>query len=107
MAALQPATAIASLLHVISWPVSFDHMWGPTSAYTSSMPTSLHGEARLTSLSFPQELLFAQKDGVPVIDIRPPPEFDAGHIEGSINVPLYRLITGVPTERFCRHPCSS
>ena len=31
---------------------------------------------------------------MPVIDIRPPPEFEAGHIEGSVNVPLYRLITG-------------
>ncbi|KAK9842296.1 hypothetical protein WJX81_005104 [Elliptochloris bilobata] len=49
-----------------------------------------------------QELLFAQADGVPVIDIRPPPEFDAGHIEGSVNVPLYRLITGWDTRKFLR-----
>lgn len=42
-----------------------------------------------------QELLFAQEAGVPVIDIRPPAEWEAGHIDGSVNVPLYRLITGV------------
>ncbi len=50
-----------------------------------------------------QELLFAQEAGVPVIDIRPPPEWEAGHIEGSVNVPLYRLITGALTDsaRLC------
>jgi 3-mercaptopyruvate sulfurtransferase SseA len=50
-----------------------------------------------------QELLFAQEAGVPVIDIRPPPEWEAGHIEGSVNVPLYRLITGALTNsaRLC------
>lgn len=29
-----------------------------------------------------QELLFAQEKGIPVIDIRPPDEFKAGHIKG-------------------------
>ncbi|KAK9829425.1 hypothetical protein WJX72_005776 [[Myrmecia] bisecta] len=41
-----------------------------------------------------QELLFAQEAGTPVIDIRPQPEYEAAHVPGSLNVPLYRPITG-------------
>ena len=32
-----------------------------------------------------QELLFAQEKGVPVIDIRPPVEFETGHIVGCVS----------------------
>lgn len=81
-----------------------------------------------------QELVFAQEKGVPVIDIRPPVEFEAGHIVGcaapydqsptdsegamhagldkfsspsgcfcrSINIPLYRPITGWDFRKFMR-----
>ncbi|CAL8470779.1 g10321 [Coccomyxa elongata] len=49
-----------------------------------------------------QELLFAQEKGIPVIDIRPPDEFKAGHIKGSIHVPLYRPITGWDARKFLR-----
>ena len=33
--------------------------------------------------------------GIPVIDIRPPPEYEGSHIPKSVNIPLYRPITGV------------
>lgn len=42
----------------------------------------------------PQELYFTINKDVPVIDIRPPQEFDDAHIQGSTNIPLYRPITG-------------
>lgn len=42
----------------------------------------------------PQELYFTTNKEVPVIDIRPPSEFEDAHIEGSVNIPLYRPITG-------------
>lgn len=33
--------------------------------------------------------------GIPVIDIRPPPEYEGSHIPNSVNIPLYRPITGI------------
>lgn len=42
----------------------------------------------------PQEIFFTKNKDVPIIDIRPPQSFEEAHIEGSINVPLYRPITG-------------
>lgn len=29
-----------------------------------------------------------------MVDIRPPKDYEQAHIEGSINIPLYRPITG-------------
>ncbi|KAK9904100.1 hypothetical protein WJX75_004511 [Coccomyxa subellipsoidea] len=49
-----------------------------------------------------QELKFAQDKDIPIIDIRPPDEFKAGHIKGSIHIPLYRPITGWDARKFLR-----
>lgn len=35
-----------------------------------------------------------QGRGIPVVDIRPEPDFKKGRIPGSINVQLYQLIAG-------------
>ena len=32
-----------------------------------------------------QELVFAQEKDIPIIDIRPPDEFKAGHIKGCVS----------------------
>ncbi|CAL5220199.1 g2172 [Coccomyxa viridis] len=58
--------------------------------------------ARKVKMTSAQELLFAKEKGVPIIDIRPPDEFDAAHIPGSINIPLYRPITGWGTRSVLR-----
>ena len=51
-----------------------------------------------------QELLFAQQDGTPVVDIRPQGDFQQAHIKGSKNVALFRLITGMsPSSTDCQH----
>ena len=42
----------------------------------------------------PQELQFAQEKGTRVVDVRPPADFEAEHIQGSVSVPLFRPITG-------------
>ena len=36
----------------------------------------------------------AQKQGTPVIDIRPRGEWEAGHVPDSVNVEYLRLISG-------------
>lgn len=41
-----------------------------------------------------QELLFEKEKGAIVVDIRPRGEYEAGHVKGSVNVSLFRLITG-------------
>lgn len=38
------------------------------------------------------DVLAAQAKGAVIVDIRPRQEFEKGYIEGSVNVPLYRLI---------------
>jgi hypothetical protein len=42
----------------------------------------------------PQEVVAAQNQGTPVIDIRPRGEWEAGHVPGSVNVEYLRLISG-------------
>ena len=42
-----------------------------------------------------QELLFEKEKGAIVVDIRPTGEFESGHIKDSVNVSLFRLITGM------------
>eukprot|EP00967_Tisochrysis_lutea_P010090 scaffold11667_cov21-Tisochrysis_lutea.AAC.1 len=41
-----------------------------------------------------QELTFARERGVPIIDIRPPADYEQAHIPGAQNVPFYQPITG-------------
>lgn len=41
-----------------------------------------------------QEVGFEREKGALIVDIRPSGEFEAGHIAGSVNVSLFRLITG-------------
>ena len=48
----------------------------------------------------PQEVVAAQNQGAPVIDIRPRGEWEAGHVPGSVNVEYLRLISGEGL--FCR-----
>lgn len=54
-----------------------------------------------------QELLFAKEKGAIIIDIRPSGEYEEGHVEDSLNVALYRLITGTHKRKkaswFCLH----
>ncbi|KAK9804606.1 hypothetical protein WJX73_007261 [Symbiochloris irregularis] len=50
----------------------------------------------------PQELYFTINKEVPIIDIRPPSEFEDAHIDGSTNIPLYRPITGWDVRRVAR-----
>ena len=57
-----------------------------------------------TRVLAPQELLFEQEKGTPVIDIRPKSEFEAGFIPGSVNVEFYRLITGGVLAPQTHHP---
>jgi len=57
-----------------------------------------------------QELLQRSKDGlVTILDVRPPEEYESGHIPGAVNVPLAEIeqhVTGLPKERdiiaYCR-----
>ena len=42
----------------------------------------------------PQEVVAAQNQGTPVIDIRPRGEWEAGHVPGSVNIEYLRLISG-------------
>jgi len=42
----------------------------------------------------PQEVVAAQKQGTPVIDIRPRGEWESGHVPDSVNVEYLRLISG-------------
>ena len=48
-----------------------------------------------------QEVLFAQEKDIPVIDIRPPEEFSAGHIPGCapLALPLMQETLKVARER--------
>lgn len=41
-----------------------------------------------------QELGWEREKGALIVDIRPEGDFEAGHIAGSVNVSLFRLITG-------------
>lgn len=57
-----------------------------------------------------KELLQRSKDGlVTILDVRPPEEYEAGHIPGAVNVPLAEIeqhVTGLPKEQdiiaYCR-----
>lgn len=42
----------------------------------------------------PQEAVFAQKRGVPIIDVRPALDYDSSRIPGSVGIPFMRSITG-------------
>lgn len=48
------------------------------------------------------ELIRIRDRGVKVVDIRPPKDYEQAHIEGSINIPLYRPITGWDPRRVAR-----
>ena len=50
----------------------------------------------------PQELQFAQQKGLPVIDVRPLSEYEAGRIPGSKHAQFMRAITG--RQRHRPHP---
>ena len=41
-----------------------------------------------------QEVLFEKEKGAIIVDIRPTGEYEAGHLKDSVNVSLFRLITG-------------
>ncbi|QDZ25508.1 rhodanese-like domain-containing protein [Chloropicon primus] len=43
-----------------------------------------------------------RRRGALLIDVRPSEEYDAGHIEGSLNVPLYKLIDGWSPQQCAR-----
>ena len=42
----------------------------------------------------PQEAVFAQQRGVPIIDVRPALDYSCSRIPGSIGIPFMRSITG-------------
>jgi len=42
----------------------------------------------------PQEAVFAQKRGVPIIDVRPALDYCSSRIPGSVGIPFMRSITG-------------
>lgn len=58
---------------------------GMTSANTTQVPA---GELRRT--------LLAEPDAVQVVDVRRPPEWDEGHIEGALSIPLASLPADLP-----------
>mmetsp|Transcript_13113 Transcript_13113/g.35704 ORF Transcript_13113/g.35704 Transcript_13113/m.35704 type:complete len:261 (-) Transcript_13113:477-1259(-) len=73
-------------------------------------PTSIKGwnkikstlrEANVKLLSA-QELTFARERGVPIIDIRPPADYEQAHIPGAQNVPFYQPITGWSAMKIAR-----
>ncbi|KAF5837554.1 Rhodanese-like domain-containing protein [Dunaliella salina] len=73
-------------------------------------PTSVRGWAKIQStlreanvkLLSAQELTFARERGVPIIDIRPPAEYEQAHIPGAVNVPFYQPITGWSAMKIAR-----
>ena len=67
-----------------------DNPEGPTVSSLMAMHDFL--QVKLIS---PSEAKLQADRGIPVIDIRPPPEFESSHIPDSVNIPLYRPITGV------------
>lgn len=54
----------------------------------------------LLQVSFisPQETVFAQERGVPIIDVRPALDHYCSRIPGSVNIPFMRSITGMFTD---------
>lgn len=65
----------------------------------------------LQAISKEQLLKLIQTDNVTVIDVRPPEEFNSGHISGAISMPLSELkdrLDEIPKEReiiaYCRGP---
>lgn len=44
------------------------------------------------------EQLYREKDSVQILDVREPYEWEAGHIEGALHVPLARVMAGEGTE---------
>lgn len=50
----------------------------------------------------PQELQFAQQKGLPVIDVRPLSEYEAGRIPGSKHAQFMRAITGNSARQWAR-----
>lgn len=46
---------------------------------------------------FPNELSLWQKRGALLLDVRSPEEYAGGHIPGSLNLPLERLLDGLDT----------
>ena len=69
------------------------------------------GEAHLEAVTT-EELLERLRDGVvTLLDVRPPEEFEAGHLPGAVNIPLEELeqrLGELPPERevvaYCRGP---
>lgn len=48
----------------------------------------------------PQEAVFAQERGVPIVDVRPAVDHYCSRIPGSVGVPFMRSITGMLTSTF-------
>jgi rhodanese-related sulfurtransferase len=52
-------------------------------------------------LNDPREL-FEKRDEVQILDVREPYEWEAGHIEGSVHIPLAQVMGGQEQERLDR-----
>lgn len=50
----------------------------------------------------PQEIGFAERRGVTIVDIRPASEYASGRIPGAVNVEFFRLIEGWDVVRIAR-----
>ncbi|KAK9862763.1 hypothetical protein WJX84_010117 [Apatococcus fuscideae] len=73
----------------------------PTSPKAWSIVTKALNQGKVKLIS-PSEAKLQADRGIPVIDIRPPPEFESSHIPDSVNIPLYRPITGWDARKIAR-----
>lgn len=70
--------------------------WGFRAALLKHGALSTAARAPQVKFLAPQEVVAAQKQGVPVIDIRPVGEWERAHVPGAVNVEFMRLISGAP-----------
>ncbi|KAK9833924.1 hypothetical protein WJX74_010050 [Apatococcus lobatus] len=73
----------------------------PTSPKAWAIVTKALQQGKVKLISGSEAKLQADR-GIPVIDIRPPPEYDGSHIPKSVNIPLYRPITGWDARKIAR-----
>ena len=72
-----------------------------TGMYLNAQSTSANGVITISAKKFKN---LADSGKYPIIDIRTPREFEAGHIEGAINIDFYKKTFYMKMEEFKNKP---